>query len=158
MGDTLQSVWFTSKQDGPETVTLINAFKTSHPQPVASPFHKAQWTEDKTNRGRGGGGGGGGEANCSIMHSWSSLCWRNGSLGQDTHTHKIKLVHSVKSVNSVIRESKVRCFLQLFSGRWTCKNVFKHQLLSTFVILSYTSIISSPTKQYVFVDDGHMAN
>ncbi len=31
----------------PETLTLINSLKTCRPQPVASPFHKAQWTDDR---------------------------------------------------------------------------------------------------------------
>lgn len=39
---TLSKCLFHIKEDVPETVTLINAFKTSHPQPVASPFYKAQ--------------------------------------------------------------------------------------------------------------------
>lgn len=39
---TLSECLFHIKADVPETVTLINALKTSHPRPVASPFHKAQ--------------------------------------------------------------------------------------------------------------------
>lgn len=50
---TLSKCLFHIKEDGSETVTLINGVKTSHSQPVVSPFHRAQRTEDKAYRGDG---------------------------------------------------------------------------------------------------------
>lgn len=50
---TLRKCLFHIKEERPGTVTLINALKTSHPRPVASPLHRAQWTGDKTCRADG---------------------------------------------------------------------------------------------------------
>lgn len=47
---TLSKCLFHIKGDVAEAVTMINAFKTSHLRPVASPFHKAKGAGDKTRR------------------------------------------------------------------------------------------------------------
>ena len=69
-----QSVCFTSKTG--RSLKLwhwLMHWKHPNPQPVASPLHNAQRTEDKTGDTRDG------DNTSAQMYSWSSLCWRKGA-------------------------------------------------------------------------------